>query len=69
MKQMSLGVSGFEHKTKRTQKRELLDEMNLVVPWFELWYSTPMSSAGGRAKNAVNLISLFALSNLWRLRK
>jgi len=36
MKQMSLGESGFERKTKRTRKREFLDEMNLVVPWVEL---------------------------------
>ena len=33
MKQMSLGENGFERKTKRTRKREFLDEMNLVVPW------------------------------------
>ena len=36
MKQLSLGESGFERKTKRTRKREFLDEMNLVVPWTEL---------------------------------
>ena len=36
MKQLSLGESGFERKTKRTRKREFLDEMNLVVPWAEL---------------------------------
>ena len=36
MKQMSLGERGFERKTKRTRKREFLDEMNLVVPWAEL---------------------------------
>ena len=36
MKQMSLGAVGFERKTKRTRKREFLDEMNLVVPWSEL---------------------------------
>jgi IS5 family transposase len=36
MKQMSLGATGFERKTKRTRKREFLDEMNLVVPWAEL---------------------------------
>ncbi len=36
MKQMSLGENGFERKTKRTRKREFLDEMNLVVPWGEL---------------------------------
>ena len=28
MKQLSLGESGFERKTKRTRKREFLDEMN-----------------------------------------
>lgn len=33
---MSLCESGFERKTKRTRKREFLDEMNLVVPWAEL---------------------------------
>ena len=38
MKQMSLDstATGFERKTKRTRKREFLDEMNLVVPWAEL---------------------------------
>lgn len=33
---MSLSESGFERKTKRTRKRQFLDEMNLVVPWAEL---------------------------------
>jgi len=28
--------TGFELVTKRTHKREFLDEMNLVVPWMEL---------------------------------
>lgn len=36
MKQMSVGAVGFERKTKRTRKREFLDEMDLVVPWAEL---------------------------------
>jgi transposase, IS5 family len=36
MKQMSLANTGFELVTKRTRKREFLDEMNLVVPWSEL---------------------------------
>jgi IS5 family transposase len=31
MKQISLGETGFERKTKGTRKREFLDEMNLVV--------------------------------------
>jgi IS5 family transposase len=36
MKKMGLDESGFERRTKRTCKREFLDEMNLVVPWGEL---------------------------------
>jgi transposase, IS5 family len=36
MKQISLATSGFELVTKRTRKRVFLDEMNLVVPWWEL---------------------------------
>ncbi len=36
MKQLSLSATGFERKTKRTRKREFLDEMSLVVPWGEL---------------------------------
>jgi transposase, IS5 family len=36
MKQKSFATTGFELITKRTRKREFLDEMNLVVPWTEL---------------------------------
>jgi transposase, IS5 family len=36
MKQKSFATAGFELFTKRTRKREFLDEMNLVVPWTEL---------------------------------
>jgi IS5 family transposase len=36
MKQMSLASTGFELVTKRTRKREFLDEMDLVIPWSEL---------------------------------
>ena len=36
MKQQSLATTGFELATKRTRKREFLDEINLVVPWTEL---------------------------------
>ncbi len=36
MKQISLAQSGFELVTKRTRKRDFLDEMNLVIPWTEL---------------------------------
>ena len=36
MKQISLATTGFELVTKRTRKREFLDEMNLVIPWPQL---------------------------------
>jgi IS5 family transposase len=36
MKQISLATTGFELVTKRTRKREFLDEMNLVIPWSHL---------------------------------
>jgi IS5 family transposase len=34
---MSLAITGFELVTKHTRKREFLDEMNLVIPWSELF--------------------------------
>ncbi len=36
MKQRSLADSGFEHSTKRTRKRQLLEQMQAVVAWAEL---------------------------------
>lgn len=53
MKQMSLDTTGFERKTKRTRKREFLDEMNLVVPWSEMValitpHAPARSAKGGR---------------------
>ena len=36
MEQMSLASTGFELITKRTRKREFLEEMNLVIPWSDL---------------------------------
>ncbi len=36
MRQRSLAETGFERVTKRTRKREFLDEMEQVVPWAEL---------------------------------
>jgi IS5 family transposase len=53
MKQMSLDSTGFERKTKRTRKREFLDDMNMVVPWFELValiapHASTRSTKGGR---------------------
>jgi len=44
---MSLATTGFELVTKRTRKREFLDEMNLVIPWRELvGLVTPHAPAG-----------------------
>ena len=36
MPQMSLATTGFELVTKRTRKREFLNEMDMVIPWAEL---------------------------------
>ena len=36
MKQTTFASTGFELVTKRTRKREFLEEMILVVPWTEL---------------------------------
>jgi len=47
MKQISLANTGFELVTKRTRKREFLDEMNLVIPWSQLLaLITPHAPAG-----------------------
>ena len=59
MKQMSLSESGFERKTKRTRKREFLQEMNLVVPWSELVsliapHAPQPGTKGGRPPFAVD---------------
>jgi transposase, IS5 family len=36
MKPQNFGLSGFELSTKRTRKREFLEEMDRVIPWLEL---------------------------------
>ena len=66
MKQMSLGENGFERKTKRTRKREFLDEMNLVVPWGELVsliapHAPAPGAKGGRPP--------FAVETMLRIRR
>lgn len=70
MKQLSLGESGFERKTKRTRKREFLDEMNLVVPWSELVaLVTPHAPArgakGGRPPFAVETMLRIHFLQQW----
>jgi len=70
MKQMSLSTAGFERKTKRTRKREFLDEMNLVVPWAELvGLITPHAPArgtkGGRPPFAVDTMLRIHFLQQW----
>jgi IS5 family transposase len=53
MKQMNLGESEFERKTKTTRKREFLRETNLAVPWADLvsliaLLHLPSGAKGGR---------------------
>jgi IS5 family transposase len=73
MKQMSLGESGFERKTKRTRKREFLDEMNLVVPWAELVsliapHAPAPGSKGGRPPFAVETMLRIHFIHVWTRR-
>jgi transposase, IS5 family len=70
MKQMSLGESGFERKTKRTRKREFLDEMNLVVPWAELVsliapHAPAPGAKGGRPPFAVETMLRIHFLQQW----
>ncbi|WP_218242479.1 IS5 family transposase [Comamonas fluminis] len=70
MKQMSLGGSGFERKTKRTRKREFLDEMNLVVPWAELVsliapHAPTPGAKGGRPPFAVETMLRIHFLQQW----
>ena len=70
MKQMSLGASGYERKTKRTRKREFLDEMNLVVPWAELValiapHAPAPGTKGGRPPFAVETMLRIHFLQQW----
>lgn len=70
MKQLSLGESGFERKTKKTRKREFLDEMNLVVPWAELVsliapHAPAPGTKGGRPPFAVETMLRIHLLQQW----
>ncbi len=70
MKQMSLGESGFERKTKRTRKREFLNEMNLVVPWAELVslivpHAPTPGARGGRPPFAIETILRIHFLQQW----
>lgn len=70
---MSLGAAGFERKTKRTRKREFLDEMNLVVPWAELLaliapHAPQPGAKGGRPPFAVaTMLRIHFLQNWFNL--
>lgn len=70
MKQMSLSESGYERKTKRTRKREFLDEMNLVVPWAELIsliapHAPAPGAKGGRPPFAVETMLRIHFIQQW----
>ena len=70
MKQMSLGESGYERKTKRTRKREFLDEMNLVVPWGDLVsliapHAPAAGAKGGRPPFAVETMLRIHFLQQW----
>ena len=70
MKQLSLSESGFERKTKRTRKREFLDEMNLVVPWAELVsliapHAPSPGAKGGRPPFAVQTMLRIHFLQQW----
>lgn len=70
MKQMSLSESGFERKTKRTRKREFLDEMSLVVPWAELValiapHAPAPGAKGGRPPFAVQTMLRIHFVQQW----
>jgi len=59
MNQISLATTGFKLETKRTRKRELLDEMNLVIPWSQLpGLIAPHAPAGnsGRPPFAIEMM-------------
>jgi IS5 family transposase len=68
MKQISLAATGFALATKRTRKREFLDEMNLVVPWSELiGLIEPHAPAGktGRPPFAVSTMLRIHFMQQW----
>lgn len=70
MKQMSLASSGFELKTKRTRKREFLDEMELVVPWSELLaliapHAPALGAKGGRPPFALETMLRIHFLQQW----
>ena len=70
MKQMSLSSTGFERKTKRTRKREFLNEMQLVVPWSELLglitpHAPARGSQGGRPPFAVSSMLCIHFLQQW----
>jgi IS5 family transposase len=67
---MSLSETGFERKTKRTRKREFLEEMNLVVPWAELVsliapHAPQPGTKGGRPPFAVDTMLRIHFLQQW----
>lgn len=70
MKPMSLSESRFGRKTKRTRKRQFLDEINLVVPWAELVsliapHAPTPGAKGGRPPFAVETLLRIHFLQQW----
>jgi IS5 family transposase len=67
---MSLSESGFERKTKRTRKREFLDEINLMVWWAELvalvaQHALMPGAKGGRPPYALRIMMRLHFLQQW----
>ena len=83
MDQLTFGDADFAGKGKRTRKERFLAEMDLVVPWSVLVrliepvyfrvvkcvFHYTKTRFKGLAKNTVQIMTLFALANLYAVRK
>ena len=71
MQQISLGGTGLEVSSKRTRKREFLEQMNRVVPWAQLVaLIAPHAPAGmtGRPPFAVETMLRIHVLHVWTRR-
>jgi IS5 family transposase len=73
MKQISLFVTGFRGKPGKVTKREkFLSEMDQVIPWARLvtvrWGHSKVRYKG-LLKNALPFFTLFALANVYHVRR
>lgn len=65
MKQITFASTGFELSTKRTRKRQFLEEMQLVVPWADLLALiepfTPKSTLGRPPFSTSTMLRIYFL--------